>query len=665
MLALLVSLAISLVLKRNFSQVEQRLVKLNVERALEAVSSMLGQLDDTARLFTDSGIARDANVLLDPAFQRAGMNFVAVYDRAGEVRLARWIDPASGAELKVPAIPSPFALVESAPGLLSLGGSKFLIAARPLDGGVLVIGQSLDSAAVHDLAECSHLSITIHNFDSKSLPPEFSAARTRIAGGDLVPAIVTGENTIAGFSVLRDQDRKPAVLLGVSIPRDIAQTEQMTTRCVIFALCVAGFAFAAVTLHLLQKHILSRLLALSDRIVRIGESHDPTGRLEVLGNDEISELAKAVNEMLGALEESRRSLREGEERHRAVVEQMSEGILLIDVTTRCVLEANAAAERLLGFTGAELRDFSLRKLLPPADGAAMDERIEQLLFDKGHFTSEQPYLHRDGSQIHMHAVVTVIALGRRQVLCVLLHDVSEQRRAQEELQRAHEQLEHRVEQRTVELSRANSLLTHSLKEKDVLLKEIHHRVKNNLQVISSLLNLQANLIEDPDALLIFLESRNRVRSMALVHEKLYQSGDLARIDFADYIRSLTGGLLSSFAGRSSSVRVAVEIEDVMLGVDTAVPCGLIVNELVSNCFKYAFPAGARGEISVAMHRDGSVFRKRLIFAIRSRSACSSSPRSPSSSTAPSSSSISRAHGSKLAFPRPRESEQDPHSGRRG
>jgi two-component sensor histidine kinase len=137
-----------------------------------------------------------------------------------------------------------------------------------------------------------------------------------------------------------------------------------------------------------------------------------------------------------------------------------------------------------------------------------------------------------------------------------------------------------------------------LNDKEVLLKEVHHRVKNNLQVISSLLNLQSAKILDPETKDILRESQNRVRTMALIHEKLYQSTDLAQVDFASYLRSLVNFLSQSYHGKSDNVSIDVDAQNVMLDIDTAIPCGLIVNELVSNSLKYAFPDNRRGQIKL-------------------------------------------------------------------
>lgn len=145
----------------------------------------------------------------------------------------------------------------------------------------------------------------------------------------------------------------------------------------------------------------------------------------------------------------------------------------------------------------------------------------------------------------------------------------------------------------------------SLREKTVLLKEVHHRVKNNMQVISSLLNLQAQHIQDKEARAMFEDSRNRVKSMALIHEKLYQSENLAQIDFAAYIKNLTQHLASSYFERSRRIDLDLKIQNVLLGVDQAIPCGLIINELVSNALKHAFPRQKEGKIRIVFQSDGN------------------------------------------------------------
>lgn len=195
-------------------------------------------------------------------------------------------------------------------------------------------------------------------------------------------------------------------------------------------------------------------------------------------------------------------------------------------------------------------------------------------------------------------------------------------KSESDLKQARDELEKRVEERTWQLLNTNELLMEeidqrklveenlrkseellkeSLTEKEVLLREIHHRVKNNLQVMASLLNLQSDYVRDEADLSIFKDAESRIWSMALVHETLYQSENLALIRVREYVESLVGELFSSYGNLGGAVAVNVDVEDVSFGIDTAVPLGLIINELVSNAFKHAFPENMGGEILVGLH----------------------------------------------------------------
>jgi len=143
----------------------------------------------------------------------------------------------------------------------------------------------------------------------------------------------------------------------------------------------------------------------------------------------------------------------------------------------------------------------------------------------------------------------------------------------------------------------------SLREKEVLLKEIHHRVKNNLQITSSLLKLQSVKLKDPEAKKVFVESENRIHSMALVHEKLYLSKDLGQINFEEYIHELTEFLARSFGLNRDRVEMTLDTDPIFLGIDIAISCGLILNELVSNCMKHAFSDSRTGTIHISFKQN--------------------------------------------------------------
>ncbi|MGB3511724.1 MAG: PAS domain-containing protein [Microcoleaceae cyanobacterium] len=143
----------------------------------------------------------------------------------------------------------------------------------------------------------------------------------------------------------------------------------------------------------------------------------------------------------------------------------------------------------------------------------------------------------------------------------------------------------------------------SLQEKEILLKEIHHRVKNNLHVISNLLDLQSDYIEDKKVQELFADSQNRIQTMALIHEQLYQSKDLGEIDFSEYLHTLIDNLFFSYGDRASTVQPIINVEPITLNIETAIPCGLLINELVTNSFKHAFPNNKSGEVCIELNQD--------------------------------------------------------------
>ncbi len=176
-----------------------------------------------------------------------------------------------------------------------------------------------------------------------------------------------------------------------------------------------------------------------------------------------------------------------------------------------------------------------------------------------------------------------------------IRDITERKKTEDRLRSFNEELERGIAERTATINKA-------LQEKVVLLREIHHRVKNNLQVVISLLNLQTRQITDENIIKMMQESQNRIKVMALVHEKLYRSEDISHIILSEYIRNLVTILLDFYELDRKVITAKVEMKDITLNIDTAIPIGLMINELVSNSLKHAFPEGRNGEITISVQK---------------------------------------------------------------
>jgi len=295
------------------------------------------------------------------------------------------------------------------------------------------------------------------------------------------------------------------------------------------------------------------------------------------------------------------ALKESEERYNSLFINNYSVSLLIDPDTGMIVDANDAACQYYGYSKEQLTAMGIFDV----NRLPKEKVVRDLMHAKDagakHFFST--HFLANGERRNVEVFSGPIAMKGKPLFYSIIHDITDRKRAEAEIQLLNATLEQRVRDRTQELEHATETIRASLDEKVILLREVHHRVKNNLQIIISLTNLQMRQIDDNQLKQVMVETQNRVRAMSFVHEKLYQSEDLSHIDISDYTRYLVTQLFASYSVNSQQVSLNLDSKKIMLNIDTAIPVGLIINELVSNSLKHAFPDGRKGEISIAIQRE--------------------------------------------------------------
>jgi PAS domain S-box-containing protein len=412
--------------------------------------------------------------------------------------------------------------------------------------------------------------------------------------------------------------------IGLSLKKYNSDNDKTTSRSILLA-------FICIIIGLIAAYFFTKKLILPIKLLDIATKKVTDGDLNVRADiktgDELQSLGDSFNKMTEAILKSRNEIIANTEFINNIIKSLNDTLIVCDTAWR-ISKVNLATKKLLGYSEEELLHKTIDLVFDIESAYKFKNNFMDINYNKfndNYYNDELNYISKSNQIIPVLFSSSVVLANDFEPVgyVIIALDITERKKAEIELRTTHDQLELRVVERTIELENVNSALLSeiktrrnaeekikaSLQEKEVLLKEIHHRVKNNLQVISSLLYLQSKKIEIKEYKDIFNESQNRIKSMALVHENLYKSDNLAGIALSDYISSLINYLMRTYNINFNKIKQKINIDNIILSIDKSIPFGLIINELITNCLKYAFTDIDDGQITVEIKKlnNGNIY----------------------------------------------------------
>lgn len=528
-------------------------------------------------------------------FNRTNLNMIIFVNNNGTVMYGKAYDLKTNQYINLPTNLTSFTKdspllshnnLTGVSGVINLPEGPMVIITQPIvtsheQGpikGTLIMGRFINSYELTPLINIPNGQLSVSSYNSTNQPADVIKILPSLTETNPTNVQRLGPNSIAAYTLINDIYGNPAVILKSQMPRTLYNSYIDTILYFILTIILFGVFFVGLIIFSLDKNVLTRLDNIMEEIRDIGKKGDLKRRITVTGNDELSDLASSINNTVQALQKSERNLEDSEKNYRSIFENTGTAMLIADEDMTISL-VNKTFENILDQNKGDIEGKqNWINMLIPDDR----KRIEKL--HKTHKNINSPTIipktYETQANIHgdtkdFFATFDFIPGTRKSLISLI--DITDRKKAE-------------------------GLLTTSLKEKELLLREIHHRVKNSLQLISSLLSLQASEIDDEEIIARYKESENRIHTIALIHESLYQSTNISNIDFRNYVEILVEDIINSYNVNTDRINSTLQLGNYTLGIETAIPLGLIINELVSNSLKHAFDGYDKGEIQIILEK---------------------------------------------------------------
>ena len=532
-------------------------------------------IEDRNQQFIDSNIQNQT-------FTGLKINTIIFVNNTGSVVYAKSFD--INTEKKEPAPEGLLKLIEngtlltksendSISGFVLLEKDPMFISCHPIltsngNGpvkGTLIFGRYFDRTLFDSFKELTRSSLLMYRTD-RNMPPDF---QTKVKTFSESPnrSIVEplSEERVAGYFELRDITGQPAFIIRADFPRNLYLNGEKTLNQMYFFLLLTGLMTGIGIKFSLDRLFISRLVGIDNFVTKVRSEKDLSKRLTLKDNDELYRLSREINGMLNDIYLVEQELKAQEREKKVLLDSMNEMVVFVNSDLNIIWANKVALE-------------CMKKSLPEAVGICLKSapdiscplfeyrQLEQISITGNKKSWE--FTAKDGLVWFFQAIPVTNEDGKIIGVLETCRDITEKEKV-EQLRK----------------------------------KEINHRIKNNLQIVSSMLDLQAEKFSDKKVVEAFKESESRILSMSLIHQELYESGKLDSIDFSSYLRKLIADLLKSYNSKISEIKVNLDVVSVFLEVDTAVSLGIIINELFTNSIKYAYPAETGGEIHISLVRE--------------------------------------------------------------